>query len=204
MIRKKEITREKMLTIAYDLVVTQGFTNFTARKVAQAIDCSTQPLYQEFGSMANLKHAILVKLQHYLIHEVYNQVVTGDRLLDIALDYIQFAEQNPKLYRAVFIEDHFGVNAMQNFTYRYGRQVMADYAPAQRLSKAAGENVITGMWIIAQGIASLVSAGFINISEKQTVNLLRAALYDFIHNDRLEDGMITVNSFEKLDQLTKI
>ncbi|MFD0897795.1 TetR/AcrR family transcriptional regulator [Loigolactobacillus binensis] len=204
MVRKKEITRERILTVAYELVVTQGFANFTARKVAHAIDCSTQPLYQEFGSMADLKQAILVKLQHYLVSQVFNQEVTGDRILDLALDYIQFAENNPKLYRAIFIEDHFGANAMQDFTYHYGRRVLAAYKPAQQLAAANRENVITGMWIIAQGVASLVSAGFITISQKQVINLLQAALYDFIHNDRLEDGAITVNSLQSLNQLTKI
>ncbi len=204
MVRKKEITRERILTTAYELVVTQGFANFTARSVAHAINCSTQPLYQEFRSMANLKHAILLKLQLYLSNDVFKQVITEDKMIDMALNYINFAEKNPQLYRAVFMEDHFGVNTMHDFTYNYGRQIMAEYAPAQQLSTAASENVITGMWVIAQGIASLISSGFITISEKQTINLLQAALYDFIHNDRLEDGTITVNSLHTLDQLTKI
>ncbi|ATO42950.1 TetR/AcrR family transcriptional regulator [Loigolactobacillus coryniformis] len=204
MVRKKQIIRERILTGAYQLVVAQGFTHFTARNVAHAIHCSTQPLYQEFGSMANLKQAILLKLQHYLVNEVYNRQVTGNRILDMALDYIKFAQDNPELYHAIFVEDHFGTNAMHDFTYCYGQRLLAHYKPAKQLSAAASENVITGMWIIAQGIASLVSSSFITISEKQAINLLRAALYDFIHNNRLEDGQITVNSLQQLDQLTKI
>lgn len=45
---KKTITKEQILTAAYEVVATEGFSKFTARNIANKMKCSTQPIYLEF------------------------------------------------------------------------------------------------------------------------------------------------------------
>lgn len=45
MARKKTITREQILAAAYEVAATDGFTRFTARNIANKMNCSTQPIY---------------------------------------------------------------------------------------------------------------------------------------------------------------
>lgn len=49
MARKKEIGRNKILSIAYKMVVKDGIESLTARNIAKAGHFSTQPLYLEFS-----------------------------------------------------------------------------------------------------------------------------------------------------------
>ena len=38
---KKTITKEQILTAAYEVVATEGFSKFTARNIANKMKCST-------------------------------------------------------------------------------------------------------------------------------------------------------------------
>lgn len=55
MARKKTITREQILAAAYEVAATDGFTRFTARNIANKMNCSTQPIYLEFKNMDDLR-----------------------------------------------------------------------------------------------------------------------------------------------------
>ncbi|BDP83738.1 hypothetical protein EfmAA610_09480 [Enterococcus faecium] len=57
MARKKTITREQILAAAYEVAATDGFTRFTARNIANKMNCSTQPIYLEFKNMDDLRQA---------------------------------------------------------------------------------------------------------------------------------------------------
>ncbi|ELB47462.1 hypothetical protein OKE_03168 [Enterococcus faecium EnGen0043] len=59
MARKKTITREQILAAAYEVAATDGFTRFTARNIANKMNCSTQPIYLEFKNMDDLRQALL-------------------------------------------------------------------------------------------------------------------------------------------------
>lgn len=61
MARKKTIMKNDILNAAVNLAMRDGFQNFTARKIADELNCSTQPLYLEFECMDDLKHQSLLK-----------------------------------------------------------------------------------------------------------------------------------------------
>lgn len=66
MARKKTITREQILAAAYEVAATDGFTRFTARNIANKMNCSTQPIYLEFKNMDDLRQALFEQIyDHY-------------------------------------------------------------------------------------------------------------------------------------------
>ncbi|MCD2255167.1 TetR/AcrR family transcriptional regulator [Lactobacillus sp. CC-MHH1034] len=193
MARKKTITRQNILDAAFELVLDQGFSNFTARNIAKWMSCSTQPIYLEFSCMDELKHAVLKRMQDYLVNEVYNQEYCDDGLINVALSYINLARTNNNLYKAIFVEDHFGVNAMRDFTYQLALSKVDDNPAANNLPRDRKLNLVTGCWIIATGMASLISAGYIDIRKEQMINMLKAQIQDFIENDRLNSEPSKMN-----------
>lgn len=193
MARKKTITRENILDAAFDLVVQEGFSNFTARKVAKWMNCSTQPIYLEFSCMDELKNAVLKRVQEYLVTDVYNQQICDDALINLSLAYIDLARTNNHLYKAIFVEDHFGVSAMRDFTYQLALKKLDENPAAKNLPEDRKKNLVTGCWIIATGLASLISAGYIDIRQEQMVNLLQAQIHDFIENDRFNREPSQIN-----------
>ncbi|MCX2455478.1 TetR/AcrR family transcriptional regulator [Lacticaseibacillus nasuensis] len=183
MARRKTITREMILDAAYGLVVEEGFTHFTARGIAKRMGCSTQPLYLEFQSMGDLKQAVMDEIKNAL-SVALSRRFTDDPIVDLGLAYIYFALEHRPLYRAVFIEDHFGVDEMREFAITAALKRIADYSPAVPLSDDQRRNTITGLWIVATGIANLMAPGFITVTRAQMIDILRAVIHDFIVNGR--------------------
>lgn len=183
MARKKTITRTQILSAAYALVVEEGFKHFTARNIAKRMGCSTQPIYLEFKNMADLKQAVLNEIKETLNTKMSRRFTT-DPIVDLGLAYINFALENPALYRAVFIEDHFGVQDMREFALKTALTRLNDYAPAANITEEQKQNTITGLWIVATGIANLMAPNFIEISREQMIEILQAVIHDFIVNKR--------------------
>jgi AcrR family transcriptional regulator len=184
MARHKTITREQILESAYALVVSQGFKKFTARNIAAEIGCSTQPIYLEFSNMAELRDAVMDKIKRELT-EKFDKVYTNDPVIDLALTYIDFALENHNLYQAVFVEDHFGVNDMRSFAIDAALKRLDQYESVHNLSDTQKSNVISGLWIVATGIADLMTSGFITMSHSQMVEVLNVVIKELIENDRL-------------------
>ncbi|WP_204123033.1 TetR/AcrR family transcriptional regulator [Lacticaseibacillus mingshuiensis] len=186
MARKKTITKDQILTAAYDLVVEEGFKSFTARNIARAMNCSTQPIYLEFTSMGELKQAVMDEIKSTLRTKMARRF-TQDPIVDLGLSYINFALENQPLYRAVFVEDHFGVDEMREYALGTTMERLQTYAPAQHLSDEQQRNTISGLWIVATGIANLMAPGFIDITREQMIDILKAVIHDFIVNGRFSD-----------------
>lgn len=186
MARKKTITRDHILNAAYNLVIAEGFKRFTARNIAASMGCSTQPIYLEFANMADLRQSVVDRIKSELT-ERFQKTYTDDPLIDMALTYIDFAIENNSLYQSVFVEDHLGVDDMRQFAMSAALKRLDQYDSVKNLTETQKNNVITGAWIVATGIADLMSAGFIHISHAQMIDILQSVLKDFIENKRFSE-----------------
>ena len=197
MARKKTITHDQILNAAYALVVEEGFKHFTARNIAKRMGCSTQPIYLEFTNMADLKQAVLDEIKETLQTKMSRRFTT-DPIVDLGLAYINFVLDNPALYRAVFIEDHFGVEDMREFAFTTAIERLDQYAPAEQISEEQRRNTISGLWIVATGIANLMAPDFIEISREQMIEILQAVIHDFIINKRFAKDSVKMDLREAL------
>ncbi|MGX7174314.1 TetR/AcrR family transcriptional regulator [Enterococcus ratti] len=119
MARKKTITKDQILAAAFEVATSEGFSKFTARNIANKMNCSTQPIYLEFKNMEELKQELLTQIYDYLKYEVFPVVHTGNTIIDLAFNYINFAIREKNLYNSLYLEENGGGREMQNFSYNY-------------------------------------------------------------------------------------
>ena len=53
------VTKEEIVRAATDLVRAEGMECLNARRIASALGCSTQPIFSNFGSMEELRAAVI-------------------------------------------------------------------------------------------------------------------------------------------------
>ena len=159
MARKKTITKLQILNAAYEVVRTEGFGGFTARNIAKKMKCSTQPIYLEFKNMDDLKNELFEKIKNYLKQEVYSNEHTGD---------------------ALYIENHLGIEKMHKISLDFAMRLMEENEDTKNLSNEDKFELFTKIWIVAQGIASLISSGLLPMNEEDIESNLRDALSDMI------------------------
>ncbi len=92
-----------MIEGAFRLVREKGHEALTARNLASALGCSTQPVMYQFPNLETLKDLAYQKADAY--HSAY--ILADGDLLGIGLRYIRFAEEEPRLFRFLFQSGRF-------------------------------------------------------------------------------------------------
>ncbi len=185
MARKKEIGRNKILSIAYKMVVKDGIESLTARNIAKAGHFSTQPLYLEFNSMEDLRKEVLRKIADNLKNNILQKSYTGKPLIDMDLSYIDFAKEQENLFRAMFVDGKFGSKIIADTLIDFGIEKFKEQYPDSNYSEDRIRSVVIANWITTSGIASLIVNKIATFSQTQIINVLTAQINDAILNDWL-------------------
>lgn len=100
---KKQITALQIVEKAFAMVRQEGFEALTARKLAQALNCSTQPIYQSFADMNGLKLALIRKAQEEMLRFIAEHA-EADLPVELSriLGYVQFADTEKYLFQLIF------------------------------------------------------------------------------------------------------
>lgn len=176
MARKKTITKDQILAAAFEVATTEGFSRFTARNIANKMNCSTQPIYLEFKNMEDLKQALFVQIYDYLKYEVFPVVHTGNTIIDLAINYIDFANREKKLYSSLYLEQYGGGSEMQNFSYHYFVETVKRDPEYADLSDEQIDSLHNTTWIIATGLASLMSSNIIHPTHEQIEKMMKDSI----------------------------
>ena len=96
--KKPTTTKEEMIEGAFQLIRRNGQEAFSARNLAAFLGCSTQPIMYQFPNLAELKDLAYRRADGF--HTEY--IMSGDSLLDIGLNYIRFAAEEPFLFKFLF------------------------------------------------------------------------------------------------------
>lgn len=182
MARKKTIMKSQILDTAYEVVKSEGFDGFTARNIAKKMDCSTQPIYLEFKNMEDLKQALFAKVKEYIVEIVYAEERTGDRILDICLNYVHFANAEPIFYKTLFLEDRFGAEPMYQISLDSLLEAFNANEKTKNLSKKEKIHLFANIWIVVQGTAALLSQGILKFDEKEITKNLKQNLASQLAN----------------------
>lgn len=100
---RAKITRDMAVDAAFAVAREAGAKSINARTVAEKLGCSTQPVMYHFATIEALKRAAYDKVSRF--HTAYLLNVRGpqeDAMLQIGLNYIRFAVEEPNLFRFLF------------------------------------------------------------------------------------------------------
>ncbi len=100
---RAKITKEMVIDAAFEVTRAEGVENVNARTVAKKLGCSTQPVMYHFAKIEDMKKAAYEKSCWFHSEYLLNIPETKeDVLLEIGLNYIRFAVEEPNLFRFLF------------------------------------------------------------------------------------------------------
>ncbi len=187
MARKKEISRDKILDVAYKMAVKDGIKGLTARSIAKTGHFSTQPLYLEFNNMNDLREQVLKKILDDLRTKTLQQSYTGDALIDLDLSYIEFAQKYVNLFRAMFVDGKFGIKVISDTLMDLGTEKFKEQYPDTQYDEDRVRDIVIANWISTTGMAALVVNKIATFNQTQIINVLNAQIHDAMLNDRLSE-----------------
>ncbi|NVO00151.1 MAG: TetR/AcrR family transcriptional regulator [Geobacteraceae bacterium] len=97
--RNSQFSKEEIVAAAFQLVREQGWAGFSVQAVGKAINCSTMPIYSQFGNVRDLEDAVCLRAME-LLKERMLEERTGDRWIDQGISYVRFAMEERFLFRS--------------------------------------------------------------------------------------------------------
>lgn len=204
MARKKEIDKQRILDAAYKLAVRGGIESLTARNIAKAVNCSTQPIYLEFENMQDLRNQVLARISDKLKSNTLQQNFTGEPLIDLDLSYLYFAKEHVDLFRAMFVDGKFGNQMIVDTLMGLGLEKFKQQFDAEQFSEERLNHIVISNWIAATGLATLLINKMANFTQAQMISVLKAQIHEAMLNDRLtnveENPLFAADSDASLEE----
>ncbi|MGH8778759.1 TetR/AcrR family transcriptional regulator [Paraburkholderia sp.] len=106
--REKQALRERILEASRRIVMRDGFSALSMRKIADAIEYSPATLYLHFDSRDEIARTLCAEGYAQMLQSVAplaDVVDPGERLKAIGRAYVAFGVAHPETYRLIFMED---------------------------------------------------------------------------------------------------
>ncbi len=169
--RRQQKTKQAILRAARELVSENGANGLSLRAIARRIDYSPAGLYEYFDSKHELVEAVcdegIQRLRTYL-EQVPRHLPPEARLHQLGLAYLEFARQEPELFRLIFTTTTSERRSLDDPTpsdspYRLLLEATQAAIEAGALNLEEGvtlEQVAFGLWAVVHGMAMLEQTQF--------------------------------------------
>jgi AcrR family transcriptional regulator len=169
--------RQAVLDAAIRVLVQEGLSSFSLRRVARELGCSTTVLYTLFGNKQGLVEALWLEGFERLwrAEESTEETDPLRRLASLAQVYRQHALAHPDYYRVMFggaiagFQPSAGALAISRKPFRVLVDAVQACMAAGVFQDADPELVASALWATVHGVISLQLTGNLSDSEADAV-----------------------------------
>lgn len=165
--RKRRILKEHILDAALELMKEEGFTQFTARRIAENLNASTQPIYKEFKSMDDLKENLLEYVKEIIQRDVFKTSSKDTQLREVCANYIRFAKQEKKLFCALFMNKELPAQVLHDCALDALSRVMEQMEEMADMDETERQAFLDIIWPSIHGTAVLTAHGQFDLNDAE-------------------------------------
>ncbi|MBD5547279.1 MAG: TetR/AcrR family transcriptional regulator [Lachnospiraceae bacterium] len=180
MARKETITRADLIQAAFAILQEDGIEQVTARKLAAKANCSTQPIFRIYKNMEELIEELFGKASDFF-HDYYEdfQRQTVTPFVNLGQAYIKFAGEHKKIFEFVFLSSERFGRSLYDLVNGNGGYVSREIHAATSQGCSNASELFMKMWIFIHGAACMSLTGDYDLSEDETMQMLKEAYHSF-------------------------
>lgn len=168
---KIKITKEEIIKTTVALVRISGEGSINARAIADALNCSTQPIFSNFACMDDLRTAVIFDAYNLYLSFIENEVNSGKypEYKAFGMAYIRFAMEEKELFKLLFMRDRTGEDLTPTKDFEQSAEI---------ISKANGVSIETARlihletWACVHGIATMIVTSFLPLELDLISNMI--------------------------------
>ena len=174
---KVKITRQDIVQAAVQLLQSGGEQAISARAIATALGCSTQPIFSNFSTVDELRLAVVQHIDGLYEDYIRRETQTGEFPPYKAggMGYIRFAKEQKKLFKFLFMRDRTEENFPQDC--RSSDEMIELLRQSAHLDGDRARLFHLEMWAFVHGIASMLSTGFLDLDRELISSMLSDAYF---------------------------
>ena len=157
---KVKVTKKEIIDTALRLCRESGEDAINARSVADALGCSTQPIFSNFATMDELHGAVMSSAFERYLEFIENEVKSGKypRYKAFGVAYVRFAKEEKQLFRLLFMCDREGRDLTPSTDFEASVNMIMD---ANGLSRERAQLMHLEMWACVHGIGVMLATSFL-------------------------------------------
>lgn len=172
---KPKFTREEIIDAALKIAADRGLKALTSRELGAALGSSARPIFTVFKNMdevfTEVRRAAMAKFESYAnkakkCTPVFKQV---------GLQMILFAEEQPKLYRLLFMSENSQACSFDDLFATLGDTAVLCVGVIQSeysLNYDEAMMLFRNVWIYTYGLGALIATGTCRFAEKDIQDML--------------------------------
>lgn len=169
---KVKITKQQIIDAAVGLVRQNGADGINARAVANALNCSTQPVFSNFETMDELRYAVVSVAEDLYEQYAKQEIDSGKYPLYKAtgMAYIRFAKEEKELFKLLYMRDR-----SQEIIPPFPRTISDMVQSNTGLNEKSAELFHLEMWAFVHGIAAIVATDYLALDTELVSTMLTDA-----------------------------
>lgn len=187
-----KVTKDDIINTAIDLIRNNGDGAINARAIANALNCSTQPIFSNFDSMEDLEQEVIVGIYNiyatFLKNEAESQKYPQYKAYGMA--YIRFAKEEKELFKILFMRDRTNEEASVSIDFEESVQMIMK---STGLSYEKAQLMHFEMWTCVHGIATMIATSFFAL-EWDVISQMTSDVYHGVLSRHLDGGEINARN----------
>ena len=182
MARKETITKQMIKDGAFNLLREEGAEAVTARKLATAVGCSTQPIFRVYANMDELLLELYEDSKQY--YEQYCAKFKKEYDIPfegLAMKYINFAKDEKNLFNFLFLSAN-KKNTLYELINGENGYVIKELKKIPNLNMDIAEMIFMKIFVFMHGMANMVSTGEFDLENDNVEAILKEAIEEFIRS----------------------
>lgn len=187
---KPKVNESEIIKAAFEIMRKNGIEYVNARSVCKSLNCSTQPIFSNFNSMEELKTKLIRKAR-----DLYNEYIKEALLKEkpfkaSGLAYINFAKDEPQLFKLLFMNDNKGSIPLPNEFDENHNDVLNKVISSTGFSSDDSEKIYFYLWVFVHGVATMIATNTVKFTDEQIDDLLSTsylAMIEKINKENKED-----------------
>ena len=157
---KVKITKGDIIDTALTLVRKSGADALNARSVAEAIGCSTQPVFSNFKTMEQLLESVTLAAHELYLDFLRAEAARGEypQYKAFGMAYIRFAREERELFKLLFMCDRGGEPGAPSQDFEDSVTMIMN---ANDIPREKAERMHLEMWVAVHGIATMFATSFL-------------------------------------------
>ena len=168
---KYKFTKEEMVEAALQVVRTKGIGGLTAKTMADELGTSTQPIFTSFGSMDGIKREVYAAAVR--VYDGYTDAGLKAEVpfFGVGMQYIQFAREEPELYRLLFLSRETDLSAMKSMEHLQ-QLVRPTLMRIYCMTSQEADLYFRNLWLVVHSLSTLIVTGDCPYSDQEIGRIL--------------------------------
>ncbi len=177
---KEKVSKVRIENTAFEMTREYGFAEVTARKLAERLGCSTQPIFRAYENMDELRCDLFFMSCEFFIDRMLSKKGRGPAYMGLALSYIEFAQEEKNLFELIASVDDFGTATIAEFLKtEEGEKILRKLASPDMTYEKKKELFVM-FWMFVHGMAALIAGNRVSFTDREVRGYITKAYEGFM------------------------